>query len=140
MIVVDTNLLVYLYVEGEHTDQAEGVLERDAAWAAPLLWRSEFRNVLSGLVRRRALRLEDAIGIAREAERIMAGREYGVVTHDVLQLAARSGCSGYDCEFVALARDLDTVLVTVDRQLLRVFPALARTPAAFLGSRGGPMG
>jgi predicted nucleic acid-binding protein len=52
VIVVDTNLLVYLWVHGERTLIAEAVLGRDAAWAAPVLWRSEFRNVVVNLVRR----------------------------------------------------------------------------------------
>ena len=131
MIVVDTNLLVYLYVEGVRTLEAEAVLERDAEWAAPLRWRSEFRNVLAGLVRRRALPEDDAIRTVDEAERWMAGREYSVVSHDVLRLAARSRCSAYDCEFVSLARDLGTSLVTVDREVLSAFPRLAVPPRAF---------
>ena len=128
MIVVDTNLLVYLYVEGQRTRTAEAVLARDAAWAAPLLWRSEFRNALAGLVRRRALAIEDAIQITREAERAMTGREYTVVSHHVLQLASRSGCSAYECEFVALAQDLDVPLVTADRALRRAFPSETIAP------------
>ncbi len=128
MIVVDTNLLVYLYVEGQRTRTAEAVLARDAAWAAPLLWRSEFRNALAGLVRRRALAIEDAIQITHEAERAMTGREYTVVSHHVLQLASRSGCSAYACEFVALAQDLDVPLVTADRALRRAFPSATIAP------------
>lgn len=109
------------------------MLRKDAAWAAPLLWRSEFRNVLSSLVRRRSLSLEDAVQIVAEAERALAGREYAVVSHHVLRLAARSGCSAYDCEFVALAEDLGVPLVTGDRQVLRAFPAAAVAPDAFVG-------
>lgn len=131
MIVVDTNLLVYLHVEGQRTRQAEAVLARDPAWAAPLLWRSEFLNTLAGLIRRRALPLDDALQIVREAERAMAGREYAVISHEVLQLASRSGCSAYDCEFVALAQDLGAPLVTSDRGVLRAFPDVAVAPEAF---------
>ncbi len=134
MIVVDTNLLVYLYVEGEHTAQAERILRKDAAWAAPLLWRSEFRNVLAGLVRGRALRLEEAVVIVQHAEQGMAGREYSVVSHEVLQLAARSGCSAYDCEFVALARDLGASLVTSDGQILKAFPSVAVALSRFIAA------
>jgi predicted nucleic acid-binding protein len=131
VIVADTNLIVYLYVQGQHTAEAEAVLTRDTSWAAPLLWRSEFRNVLIGLVRRRALPLDDALQIINDAERWMSGREYSVVSHDVLRLADRSGCSAYDCEFVALAEDLGTPLVTTDRAVLKVFPSRAVAPGVF---------
>jgi predicted nucleic acid-binding protein len=134
VIVADTNLLVYLYVDGEHTQTAEAVLARDPSWAAPLLWRSEFRNVLIGLVRQRALALDDAFQIINDAERWMAGREYSVVSHAVLRLADRSGCSAYDGEFVGLAEDLGTSLVTTDRAVLKAFPSRAVAPAAFVGT------
>lgn len=132
MIVVDTNLLVYLYVSGQRTGEAEAVLARDPVWAAPILWRSEFRSTLIGLVRKQALLLDDALQIFGEAERGMAGREYTVVSHRVLQLAARSGCSTYDCEFVSLAEDLRVPLVTADRQVLRAFPSTAVAPEIFV--------
>jgi len=132
VIVVDTNLLVYLYVNGQRTAEAEAVLTRDPVWAAPFLWRSEFRRTLIGLVRRQALLLDDALQIIGEAERGMAGREYTVVSQRVLQLAARSGCSTYDCECVSLAEDLKVPLVTADRQLLRAFPSTTVAPEIFV--------
>ena len=135
MIVVDTNLLVYLYVSGQNTAQAETVLVRDPVWVAPLLWRSEFRNVLAGLVHRRGLGLDDAVRIAHEAERRMAGGEYTVASQQVLELAARSGCSAYDCEFVGLARDLRVSFVTGDRQILAAFQSTAISPTAFVARR-----
>jgi predicted nucleic acid-binding protein len=132
MIVVDTNLLVYLYIRGQRTAEAEAVLTRDPVWAAPILWRSEFRSTLIGLLRKRAISLDDALQIVTEAERGMAGREYAVVSQRVLGLAARSGCSTYDCEFVSLAEDLRVPLVTADRQVLRVFPSTAVAPEIFV--------
>src|SRR5207247_9577081 len=91
VIVVDTNLLVYLYVSGANTGQAERVLVRDPVWVAPLLWRSEFRNVVAGLARRRALDLDDAVRMTHEAELRMAGGEYTVASQPVLPLAAGTG-------------------------------------------------
>ncbi|MFO0701562.1 MAG: type II toxin-antitoxin system VapC family toxin [Nitrospira sp.] len=133
MIVADTNLLIYLYVQGQRTEESEAVLQRDAVWAVPLLWRSEFRNALIGLVRKGALTLEEAISFVDEAERWLAGREYSVNSRQVLSLARQSGCSAYDCEFVALAQDLGTPLVTTDQQILKAFPKIAVSPSAFVG-------
>jgi len=132
MIVADTNLLIYLYVQGERTQESEAVLRRDAIWTAPLLWRSEFRNALIGLVRKDALRLDEALSIVDEAERWLTGHEYSVVSRHVLTLAAQSGCSAYDCEYVVLAQDLRLPLVTSDRQMLKAFPKVAVSPSAFL--------
>ena len=131
MIVADTNLLVYLYVQGQRTEESEAVLQRDALWAVPLLWRSEFRNSLIGLVRAYALQLDDALTMIDEAERWLTEREYSVLSRQVLTLASRSGCSAYDCEFVALAQDLEVPLVTNDRQILKAFSTIAVSPSAF---------
>ncbi|HJU42178.1 MAG TPA: type II toxin-antitoxin system VapC family toxin [Vicinamibacterales bacterium] len=98
---------------------------RRARDTAPLLWRSEFRNVLSGAVHRKALSLESAAAIASQAEAQFTGREFSVNTAHVLTLAATSGCSPYDCEFVALAIERGVPLVTNDREVLKAFPAIA---------------
>lgn len=104
MIVVDTNIIGYLYLTSERSVQAEQALLKDPQWAAPLLWRSEFRNVLALYIRRNILKLEEAQQIMDEATRLMLGQEYDIVSTHVLNLAAASTCSAYDCEFVALAQ------------------------------------
>ncbi len=125
MIVVDTNVLAYLYLPCEHTTRAETLMSRDPEWAAPLLWRSEFRNLLAAYLRRRALTFEQACGLQTEAESLLAGREYEIDSRHVLDLVRQSECSAYDCEFVALAIRLETALVTMDAKLLRSFPKVA---------------
>ena len=122
MIVVDTNVLAYLYLPTEFSAQAEALLERDADWAAPVLWRSEFRNILAGYMRRRALSFADACALQAEAEDLLAGNEHEVDSKDVLELVRTSDCSAYDCEFAALALRLGVKLVTMDRKLLKAFP------------------
>ena len=125
MKVVDTNVIAYLYLPGEHTPAVEGLLMADPDWASPILWRSEFRNILAGSMRRGSLSFERACSIQREAEGLLTGAEYEVESRNVLELARSSRCSAYDCEFVALAIDLGTRLVTVDRETLRAFPGVA---------------
>ena len=122
MIVVDSNVVAYLYLPGDHTEKAEALLEHDADWAAPLLWRSEFRNILAGYMRRKMLTFEAARNLQVEAESLMAGAEHEVDSRLVLELVRDSDCSAYDCEFVALAITLGVKLVTMDAKLLRAFP------------------
>ena len=85
------------------------------------------------LVRRRAITLDFAHDVVPRAEQAMAGREYSVVSHRVLTLAERSGCSAYDCEFVTLAADLGVPLVTSDADVVRAFPGRAVPPEVFIG-------
>lgn len=125
MIVVDSNVLAYLYLPGEYTAAAEALLEQDSDWAAPILWRSEFRNILAGYMRRKAITFEQANSLQREAESLLEGAEFELESVAVLELVRDSDCSAYDCEFIALAMKLDTKLVTMDKKLLRAFPKRA---------------
>ena len=129
MIVVDTNVIAYLYLPGQYTIAAERLLQGDSDWAAPILWRSEMRNILTGYLRRSTLSFDQAQGIQREAESLLQGLEFNVDSAAVLELVRNSDCSAYDCEFIALAKELDTRLVTADKKLLGAFPGVA-TPLA----------
>lgn len=125
MIVVDTNTICYFYLPGPHAKAAQRAYLKDPEWSAPHLWRSELRNVLIRSVRQNQLTVTDAIDIMQEAEALLLGREYDLNSQQVLQLAAISGCTAYDCEFVALAINFNVPLVTLDKQVLRTFPAVA---------------
>ena len=125
MRVVDSNVLAYLYLPGEYTAAAEALMEHDPDWAAPVLWRSEFRNILAGYLRRGKLTFEQAHALQSEAEDLLSGAEYEVDSRSVLELVRDSECSAYDCEFVELAKKLGTKLVTMDGKVLRSFPGIA---------------
>jgi len=128
MIVVDTNIIGYLFLTSARSEQSENILLKDPEWAAPLLWRSELRNVLSLCIRKKILPIESALQIMDEAIGLMLGKEYEVASAQVLSLVNKSTCSAYDCEFVALAQELDVPLVTVDRQILEQFSEIAIYP------------
>ena len=125
MIVVDTNVVAYLYVPSPHTPLVEKLLVRDSVWAAPLLWRSELRNVLALYLRKKLMTFDHACSIQNLAELLLAGNEYAIDSFEVLRLAEQSECSAYDCEFAALAGRLGVKLVSTDKKILRAFPAIA---------------
>ena len=132
MIVADVNLVAYLLLGGPERALAQRVLERDPVWAAPLLWRSEFRNVLATCMRHRDLSVSDAWRAHELADQLLSGQEFAVPGERVLALVASSTCSAYDCEYVALAEELAVPLVTADRQLLRAFADRAISPRDFV--------
>ncbi len=134
MIVVDTDIIAYLYLPTELTESVERLLSADSNWVAPALWRSEMRNILSTYLRAERLEFEIACNIQHQAELLMGENEFKMDSITVLTLAKESGCSAYDCEFIALAMSLDTVLVTADKKLLNSFPTTAMSASDYLGS------
>ncbi len=106
----------------DYTTAAEALLEHDPDWAAPVLWRSEFRNILAGYLRRKTLTFDQACSLQSEAEDLLTGLEFEVDSEAVLKLVQESDCSAYDCELIALAINLNTELVTLDKKLLKAFP------------------
>jgi predicted nucleic acid-binding protein len=126
MIVVDSNVIAYCFISTpKFTDAARALLASDSNWNAPLLWRSEFRNILLKYVRANLLSLPDATQLQLEAEDLMKSTEFHVDSEQVLELAQQSGCTAYDCEFIAVANTLGAKLVTADKQLLKAFPKIA---------------
>jgi len=125
MIVVDTNIISYFYLNSEYSALAEQVFYKDSVWSAPLLWRSEFRSVLTLYLRQNILSLSESIEIFEFAEELLKEKEYEVNAVQVLKLSYESGCSAYDCEFVSLAKDLDVLLITEDKKILSRFPESA---------------
>ena len=125
MIVVDTNILVYLYIQGEYTSAVETLVTIDCEWVAPMLWISEFRNVLSLYIRKKIISLSQAMTIMQQAEHLMRDNQYQLSSQSVLSLVNNSQCSAYDCEFVSLAKQFNIPLVTQDKKILIEFPLLA---------------
>ena len=132
MIVVDTNIIAYLCIPGDHTTDVENLFRQESHWVAPFLWRSEFRKVLSDYIRDQKMTLEQARKLAEKAEALLHENEYFVTSSKVLELASTSRCSTYDCEFVILAQDLNIALVTMDKKILKAFPKTAVSISNFL--------
>ena len=130
MIVADTNIIAYLFLESEHTQKARQWLAMDSEWHVPPLWQSEFMNILALYMRKELLTLKQAIAIQEQAASRLSQYEHQPLAKDVLTLAKQSGCTAYDCEFVATAKALRCLLLTADKPLLKAFP---RITVAFAG-------
>ncbi|VAW39579.1 hypothetical protein MNBD_DELTA03-949 [hydrothermal vent metagenome] len=132
MIVVDTNIISYFYLNSVYSSLAEQVFKKDPIWSAPLLWRGEFRSVLTLYLRKQIISLPEAIEIFESTEDLLKGNEYEISSTQVLGLSHQSGCSAYDCEFVNLAKDLDVSLITEDKKILNHFREYAISMRQFL--------
>jgi len=122
VIVGDTNVIAYLFLRGDFTASAEAWLKKDRDWVAPVLWRSEFRNVIGGFLRKKRMTFDAALQIQREAEALLIGSEHEVDSQRVLELVRDSDCSAYDCEFVSVATRLGVKLLTANGKVLKAFP------------------
>jgi len=132
MIIADTNIISYLLLPTVYTDSVEKLYEIDPNWSAPILWKSEFRNVMALYLRKKIITLKKAMQLQDTAESIIIQNEYDIPSSQVLTLIDKSDCSAYDCEFIALANHLDTKLVTQDKKILREFPSTAISISDFL--------
>jgi predicted nucleic acid-binding protein len=118
MIVVDSNVIAYCWIHGERTALAHRLRRLDPDWHAPVLWRSELRNILAGYRRDGSLDGAQVRQVMSAAEAGLGGREHHLPSERVFAVLERSRLSAYDCEFVALAEILDVRLVTEDRAIL----------------------
>lgn len=132
MIVVDSNVIAYCWVNGPLTDVAQRVRAKDPDWHVPILWRSEMRSILTGYFRDGSLTGVHIVRIMEAAETALAGSEHLVQSRRVFEVAGESRLSAYDCEFVVLASVLSVPLVTADKAVLKAFPNRALTMEAFL--------
>ena len=135
MIVVDTNVIHYCWVPGQNTEVAQAVRRQDPDWHAPILWRSEMRNVLTAYLRRGLLTRAQIIKILKAADHAMTEGEHIVRDDPVFDIVARSALTAYDAEFAALAVALGVSLVTADKAVLKAFPEQALTMEAFLAGQ-----
>jgi len=118
LIVADTNLVAYLLIAGDRTDDARRAWERDPEWLLPALWRSEFLNVLAVSVRGEAIDATEAHRVWVAATELFRRNEAEPSGSRVLDVALNLGVSAYDAHFVAVAEGFDLQLVTADRRLV----------------------
>lgn len=128
MIVVDTNIIAYLLIRGERSEAVDRLLADNGEWVAPRLWIDEFINILCTYERNKLIDADESLSLLEDALALMDGRTYELPHERVLAVSRRTGCSGYDSQYVALAEDLGTKLYTCDKKILRACPEMALLP------------
>ena len=134
MIVVDTNVIVYLMIEGEKTEAAQRTFRQDRDWVVPSLWRHEFLNVLATFVRHGGIETDEAIKLWQRSTHLFASGEREVDMLHVLRVVSQHDISAYDAQYVTLAMALDVPFVTENQQLLKTFPDTAMSMQEFCES------
>jgi predicted nucleic acid-binding protein len=132
VIVVDTNVLSYLYFPSPFNSAVEALQKYKKDWIAPVLWKSEFLNVASIYYRRKLISLSLISEAFENANEFIITFDIHSDYKEIIELIASSPCSAYDCEFVALAKALNTNLITYDKQILTEFPSIALRPEDYL--------
>jgi len=122
VIVVDTNIVAYFLIEGERTAQARLLWQTDPVWYLPALWRHEFLNVLASYALHSRAPVVDMMAIWRYANQQFAATTGEVDMESALALSVEHKISAYDAQFVTLAQQFGTALITEDKLLLKRFP------------------
>lgn len=133
MVVVDTNILAYLLIEGDRTKQAQALYATDSDWRSEAFILVEFSNVLATYRRMHALSRQQAESLLAEAASRV--RELlSVPNLRALRCAERFAVSAYDARFLAVADTLGAKLVTEDAKLRAAAPDLTRSLAQALAA------
>lgn len=125
MIVVDTNIITYRFIEGDKTDKAIKLQQYDPDWVVPFLWQHEFLNILSTLFSNKYISKEQCISIWKTVFNIFKERERTVEMEEALLISIKKQISAYDAQYIYLARSLKIQCFTEDKQLLKKFPGIA---------------
>jgi predicted nucleic acid-binding protein len=129
MVVVDTNVLAYLLIQGDQTFLARRLLVEDDEWHSEPFLLVEFSNVLASYVRSRGLTPKQAEALLKEADTFLRSGWHHLAHVAALKLASEFSVSAYDARFLGVARQLGQRLVTEDRRLRAAAPELTQSLA-----------
>ena len=122
MVLVDTNILAYLMIEGDRTSAARALYARDPDWCSEAFILVELTNVLSTYVRTKALTHKQGSALLAEAQAILPTLT-SVQHAQAFEMATEFGISAYDGRFIAVAKQMKSKLVTEDVKLRNAVPA-----------------
>ncbi|MDQ6625611.1 MAG: type II toxin-antitoxin system VapC family toxin [Verrucomicrobiota bacterium] len=127
MLLVDTNLIVPLFVRTAGSDVARDLLEFDGLWRTEPLALIEFSNVLATYQRSRHITAATARDCLARAESWLRPLLFSIRHEAALDLAIRYKVTACDARFLALADELGGRLVTEDARLRAAAPSLTQS-------------
>jgi len=134
VLIIDTNVVAYLLIEGDYTAAARLLHRRDDDWRSEAFIMVEFENVLTASIAARRMNLVRAQRFLADATSLLHGK-LALIPHDlVLSLAVRYPVTAYDARFLALAQQLDKRLITEDAKLRAAAPKLTQSLAEALAT------
>jgi predicted nucleic acid-binding protein len=134
MLLVDTNVVAYLLIEGDYTEAAQELRARDSDWRSEAFLLVEFTNVLVSSIARKRMTLSMAEDFLAKVFSLFDGKLGRVPQASVLAIATRHRVSAYDARFLSLADQLGSRLITEDARLRAAAPALTQSLAEALAA------
>ena len=132
MVILDTNVLVHLLFENFTETFSEEVINKAEDWLTPHLTLTEFSNVIVSYYRNKMITYQQALDLYTAINMTVENRTVRCNKKRVLEFALESNLSIYDSEFVTLAKQKETILITNDKKIVRNFPEIALTPKQYL--------
>lgn len=132
MLIVDTNVVAYLLIEGDHSASAQELRRRDRDWRSEAFLLVEFTNVLASSIASNRMTRALAGDILAKAITLLDGKLVRIAHTSVLSIAGRYRVTAYDARFLAVAQQLGTRLVTEDAKLRSAAPNLTQSLAEAL--------
>lgn len=132
MLVVDTNVVAYLLIDGDHTSAARELRVRDSDWQSEAFLLVEFTNVLAASIAAKRMTPSLAHDFLTNATALLEGQLRVIAHASVLEMAIRQRVTAHDARFLALAEQLGSRLVTEDARLRAAAPALTQSIAEAL--------
>ena len=127
MIVVDTNIVVPLFIESARTADAQRLYDYDSTWITEPFALVEFANVLATYFRAKRIALRRARAYLAQAQDFLQDELHPVNVATALDVALKFGVSVYDAHFLGVAAESGIKLITQDAKLRAAAPALTQS-------------
>lgn len=135
MLLVDSSVIVPLFIRTDSSDLAQKLCARDNLWRTEPFALIELSNVLATYERARYLTGQTAREALEEAQQFLKPFLVSVEYHAALETAIRHRVTAYDARFLALADQFGKRLITEDRKLRAAAPNLTQSVADALATR-----